>query len=268
MPIEDDLQMPNAATEVRRGATPPSHWLVGPAAYTPQTPWTPFWGLMAAVAIFGGSFVAVVCAVGVAALASGQSFVDVTESAFVKIAVTLFQQATMIALTVYAATRYGGTGKSVLALRAPAQGARAYPIAFIVLAVLSIVVSLLAQQFDHSSAKLDSELYLDMLRSPWWWLTFILVGVGAPLSEELLFRGFLFSALANSRLGLGGAAVISSLTFAAVHSYSISGVVQVFFVGLVLAWILIRTGSLRVTMVCHAIYNTLLATLLMFNIVV
>ena len=39
-----------------------------------------------------------------------------------------------------------------------------------------------------------------------WVLALLVVGIGAPLSEELLFRGFLLSALARSRLGFAGAA--------------------------------------------------------------
>ena len=37
-----------------------------------------------------------------------------------------------------------------------------------------------------------------------WVLALLVVGIGAPLSEELLFRGFLLSALARSRLGFAG----------------------------------------------------------------
>ena len=39
------------------------------------------------------------------------------------------------------------------------------------------------------------------MTGPDWLLALLVIGVGAPLSEELLFRGFLQSALAQSRLG-------------------------------------------------------------------
>ena len=43
-----------------------------------------------------------------------------------------------------------------------------------------------------------------------WVLALLVVGIGAPLSEELLFRGFLLSALAGSRVGFWGGALITT----------------------------------------------------------
>ena len=51
-----------------------------------------------------------------------------------------------------------------------------------------------------------------------WLLALLVVGVGAPLSEELLFRGFLLSALARSRLGFAGGAVITTAWWTALHA--------------------------------------------------
>jgi membrane protease YdiL (CAAX protease family) len=81
--------------------------------------------------------------------------------------------------------------------------------------------------------------------------------VGAPVSEELLYRGFLLSALARTRLGFWGAALVATGLWTALHDYSAVGVVAVFTLGLFLSWLVWRTGSLRVAMYCHALNNGL-----------
>jgi len=92
----------------------------------------------------------------------------------------------------------------------------------------------------------------------------MVVGVGAPLAEELLFRGFLLSALARSRLGFWGAAIVCSGLWTALHAgYSLAGVIEVFLIGLYLSWLLWRTGSLRVTLFCHGLYNALVLVVLL-----
>jgi len=96
-----------------------------------------------------------------------------------------------------------------------------------------------------------------------WVLALLVVGVGAPLSEELLFRGFLLSALARSRVGFVGGALVTSGLWTALHAgYSLAGIVEVFTIGLFLSWLLWRTGSLRVPIFCHGLYNALIVLVL------
>jgi hypothetical protein len=82
------------------------------------------------------------------------------------------------------------------------------------------------------------------------------MAVGAPLSEELLFRGFLLGALAQTQLGFIGAALLSTVAWTALHpGYSLVGLLDVLANGLLFCWLLWRTGSLRVPLLCHAAYN-------------
>lgn len=90
-------------------------------------------------------------------------------------------------------------------------------------------------------------------------LVVVLVGlaavVGAPLVEELVFRGLLFEAL-RRRAGLLAGLVGSGAVFAAVHlelqwTFQISLLV----LGVWLAWAFHRTGSLVVPIVGHATFN-------------
>ena len=261
MPLEKPKSItPDVA--VPRDITPvPARFFRGPDAYIARTPWSAWAGSAAAVGIFLGAVVAVTIVV-IIAWAKNHNPTEV----FVTIASTLVQQIAIICLTWYAAVLYGGKPVEVLALHPPAQGWKAYPIAFALLIALTLIMNFTIQAFDAGVGKEDVAIYRDMMKSTWWWLALVIVGIGAPVSEELLCRGFLFSALASSRLGKAGAAVITSAAFAIAHPYSIVGVAQVFLIGVLFAWMLIRTGSLRVTMVCHAVFNTAMAILMLANL--
>ena len=78
----------------------------------------------------------------------------------------------------------------------------------------------------------------------------------APLWEELTFRGFLLSALAQSRLGFWPAAahLDRGLDGAPLELF-LAGLASVFAAGMLLSWLMWRTGSMRAVVVAHAIAN-------------
>jgi membrane protease YdiL (CAAX protease family) len=77
--------------------------------------------------------------------------------------------------------------------------------------------------------------------------------VAAPVTEELLFRGFLFG-LFRRRVGTWPAAVAASFVFAAIHGEP-SVVLPIFLLGLLLNSIYLRTGCLAYPIVFHALFN-------------
>jgi uncharacterized protein len=89
-------------------------------------------------------------------------------------------------------------------------------------------------------------------------LAFIAAVVLAPIAEELLFRGLLFTALLRRR-SVHVAALVSSVVFAVVHvDVAVSqplALVGLTLVGIVLAYAYHRTGSLLVAIVGHAAFN-------------
>lgn len=87
------------------------------------------------------------------------------------------------------------------------------------------------------------------------WLSILMVGVLAPLGEELLFRGLLFRGLLI-RYGFFTAALASSLLFGAVH-FNPSQVLSAFFVGFLLCKIYDRFRSFFLCFLIHAIINCL-----------
>lgn len=82
------------------------------------------------------------------------------------------------------------------------------------------------------------------------------VVVAAPAWEELVFRGFLLPGLAASRLGSGGAVVLTSALFALLHlQYDLFDMATVFLLGVVLGTARLRTGSTGLTFLLHALVN-------------
>ena len=84
-------------------------------------------------------------------------------------------------------------------------------------------------------------------------LTIMKSALLAPMLEELFFRGYLYHALA--RISKRRAAVVSSLVFAISHGLSAYGFLPRFVLGLLLAVLMDRTGTLLAPMLAHACYN-------------
>jgi membrane protease YdiL (CAAX protease family) len=84
--------------------------------------------------------------------------------------------------------------------------------------------------------------------------------IGGPLAEEMTFRGQIFAALAQSRLGAIGASLITSALWSCVHiTEPLHIVALLFLMGLALSWLLVRFGSLWLPILCHAAWNGLQA---------
>jgi membrane protease YdiL (CAAX protease family) len=75
----------------------------------------------------------------------------------------------------------------------------------------------------------------------------------APVSEELIFRGFVFGAL-ERRWGAIPAALASSLVFAVFHP-PLFTMLPIFVVGALLCYVYHRTGSLYWAMFFHFLFN-------------
>jgi membrane protease YdiL (CAAX protease family) len=102
------------------------------------------------------------------------------------------------------------------------------------------------------------DVMVDAYRSagsvPLMWLTLM---VAAPLFEEIFFRGFLFTGLQHSRLGSVGAIALTSLAWATIHAqYDLVGMLFIFVAGLLLGTVRVRTGSVSLCILLHALMNT------------
>lgn len=86
-------------------------------------------------------------------------------------------------------------------------------------------------------------------------LLIILVAIIAPIAEELFFRGMLYPLL-RQRWSPTVAIVVNGLLFAVIHFIPIL-LPGLFFVGIVLAWVRERSGSLIPCMLIHALQNAI-----------
>jgi membrane protease YdiL (CAAX protease family) len=174
-----------------------------------------------------------------------------------------FQAVTVICVLLADAYRRRVTGTSLLNFTMPRGGVWTLALAVVALVALATCFASLVLFFNPEALRNDLQPFAELMRSRTWWLILVAAGVGAPLAEELLFRGLIFGALRRSPLGFVGAMVISALCWAMLHAnYSTYGLVSIAMIGLYLAWLRERTGSLLAPIVCHGIYNSLIIALM------
>ena len=170
----------------------------------------------------------------------------------------LIAQALLIGALLVIVRRGGANARDALPLAPPRSGlkrsARTTTAFIAATYTLFGVVYLL---FPYDAAKV-APVIAALARSDLWWLLLLMLIVGAPAFEELLFRGFLFPALAKSWLGVTGAAVASSALWTTMHvGYPPQLLATIFVVGLMLAAVLVASRSLWVPLACHATYNAI-----------
>lgn len=180
--------------------------------------------------------------------------------------ILLVWQASIVGMVLLAAARPGGNALHYLGLDRPTHR-RQVAIGMAGLLALVAPYNLAVFVIDRASMISDLEMFAQGLRSPTRWLLAAAICVGAPMAEEMLFRGFLLPALARSRLGFWGAAVASTLGWTALHiGNSIFGLMEIFLIGLYLSWLFRQTANLWVTIASHAAYNSVLTIVLMSGV--
>ena len=96
-------------------------------------------------------------------------------------------------------------------------------------------------------------------------LGFISVVVVAPIIEEFLFRGFLYSQLRRSFLKDWGAVAVSSLVWTAIHfQYEVGILFFLFLFGLFLGYFRIKYNSLLIPVALHALNNLIAFILIIY----
>lgn len=191
----------------------------------------------------------------------------------------IFPAGVVIAVCCYQLAKLkGGNPVSSCALRLPGLGVGGWlaaTLGFLVTMYIVIIVIVVATGVDLAqytpgangespetgSAGMVKEAMFDLANEPLlFWVAIPSVAIGAPLGEEFLFRGPLFAALAQTRLGRAGTVVGTSAAWAAMHvSEPVFAIALIFVMGLALAVLLLRFGSLWVTIICHGAWNLLFA---------
>lgn len=235
----------------------------GLPAYVPRSSWP----VLAAITATFGIIVIMMAtgmSLGLMFGASQDGDGDATAAAWQMAAALASGQVAAVLLVLLAAPAFGDSRREVLAWRPSAPALAAYPGALALMLAAIALFSLAVWLYDPALLTRDLKAFEALLQSDAWWLALFAIAVGAPLFEELVFRGFLLSALARSRIGFAGASVVTTGAWTALHaSYSLLGLIEVFAVGLFFCWLLWRTGSVTVPLFCHALYNTGIALALL-----
>ena len=238
-------QPPGPLPEVPDGVTPRGRW----------KPWTAF------VALLVGIISAAVLAVGLAlaGVVFGASESVDNLPGWVNIAATFLQNGAFVGSAIYFARMAGRVGRLDFGLRRPAATGEAVAYVVAGLIVFFTVTAAWSSLLDIHDPKSDLLDELGVHRSSLSLaFTGLLVCVAAPIGEEFLFRGYIFTALRNWR-GMWPAAILTGVLFGAIHAGSADPVflVPLAFFGLVLCVLYDRTGSLYVCMCAHAINNSI-----------
>jgi hypothetical protein len=183
-----------------------------------------------------------------------------------RVAVSLFAFQSVTILSVFAVNAFfNRAGGSCLPFGMPAGGVKTLVLAVFALLAFTTAYGALIYAIDKDALRQDLQPFADMMKSRTWWLVLIAAGIGAPLAEECLFRGLLFGTLKRTSLGFIGAALITAVMWAMLHAnYSIYGLVAITLIGVYLAFVRERTGTLLTPIVCHGFYNSLIVLILAF----
>ena len=147
-------------------------------------------------------------------------------------------------------------GKGVIHIRHKASG---FNPSVILVGVMWLMASqvVLEPLFEFFPADESTEIGRGM------WAAFTAI-VSAPILEELLCRGVLFEVL-NRRWGAKVSILVSALFFGLLHIGNLANAVVAIVAGFIFGALYVRTSSLYVTIIIHAINNALAFALISFG---
>ena len=106
------------------------------------------------------------------------------------------------------------------------------------------------------------EVFMEEKRGGFLLFFVIFVSVLGPIIEEIFFRGFMYNAI-KKHIGIIGAAFISASVFSLLHT-NIVGFFPIMILGLLLAYLYERTGSLVASMTVHVVHNSIIIGFVFF----
>lgn len=168
----------------------------------------------------------------------------------------------MLLATVAAILIFRVDAKQTLLLRLPSATdfLMAIPLAISVFILDDQIAGISHARFPVPEQTQDFLRTFLTVTTPWDWVKKIgLIGVGAAVSEELMFRGFLQTAFA-SRLRRSAAILLTALLFMVLHAQFL----PVLAAGIILGFVAMATRSIVIPMFVHFANNV--TQLLLFNL--
>jgi membrane protease YdiL (CAAX protease family) len=151
----------------------------------------------------------------------------------------------------------------LLALGPPRGGWRDYALGIGLVVSIPLAINVFRHVVLGHDIYADLKPFVALFRNPWWIAAVAVIAIGAPIAEEVLFRGYLLARLIG--FGFSTAAIVTTLVWAGLHAYSAWGMALIVIMGVLFADLRRRTGSLRVPIAAHAANNTLACLYLQFG---
>jgi uncharacterized protein len=218
---------------------------------------TSLWGLLVFIAMFAGQFLLVAAVF----IAKGPPFdfdsIKTVASNGTVISLSVMMGLPAVLAVLWLAIRATGTPfTDYLALRGTSWRHLLMGVGGLV--VLVVAWDLLGRVLGRDATP---GFMVDVLRSAQAdgavWLLVTAFAGAAPVTEELMVRGFLYRGWSESRLGPAGAIVLSSLVWTAMHAqyYDWFLFSEVMSIGFLLGYMRYRSGSTWLTIIMHVVNN-------------
>ena len=110
----------------------------------------------------------------------------------------------------------------------------------------------LQEQMPELPNWVESEF--DMILANRW--GYLVIGLLAPIAEEIVFRGAILKSLLNTRMSADAAITVSAVLFALIH-FNPAQMPHAFMIGLLLGWMYQRTGSILPSVAFHWVNNSM-----------
>ena len=119
-----------------------------------------------------------------------------------------------------------------------------------------LILYLVLTAYSYAFQISPPEEFIKLIKATPFVLNFLMVVIGAPIVEELLFRGFLFSQLKTTKLGINGSIILTSLIWTSIHlQYDLFLLIPIFLIGLLLGYLMHKYNSLYLVIIVHAVHN-------------
>jgi uncharacterized protein len=221
------------------------------ASPRPWGPWATIgWTLVCVVCMVVVQIGVLIAFVVAGARSATRDLLEITTSSLFLSTSTLAATPVVIGLAAILIYARGCPIRDYLALRMPTAKQALLSVAG--LAILLVASDSLTYLLGRP---LVPQVMVDVYKTGWFPLLLLTLVVAAPLNEETLMRGFLYTGIA-SRWGALAAVLVSSVAWASIHlQYDWYGILVIAFMGIYLGEVRRRTDSLPLTMILHGIAN-------------
>lgn len=184
------------------------------------------------------------------------------------VSVSLFLMQILICVAVFAVPQLLPSATGTLSLNRPQSPRETYSLIAWATVAFMAVSYVFAFTVFRDQFVADLTTFAPLLRSEAWLVASLSIVAGAPIAEELLFRGLLLGWLLQRGVAFWTAAIGTTVMWTLLHiGYSVVGLFEVFLAGLLLSWAFYLTRSVWVPIIVHATYNTVALVVMMTVIV-